>query len=587
MRWSDLWARFVSSARPTVKRFWASVLFSAAMTTTLILATDDWIRDSSRVLNRLSLALFAGLLASLCAVLFYERRLWERKESGSELTGNLVALLTGGLFTAATYPMIGDFTHVSMGRHIAICLFLFLAFFVVPSFRREGRLEMYVVRLFTHGVISALFAAVAFIGIASITLTISSLFALRIDSRVYLRIWLVMAGVMAPFLFMGGIPLADAPVDNEEYPKTLKNLVVYVVTPIISAYTLVLYVYFAKILVTWQWPIGLVSHLVLWYSIVTLAVLYFMWPLVSGNKWAEVFSRYIVIAVVPLLMMMFLAIGIRIRWYGITENRYYVVVVGLWALASVLYLTLTKKRNSVLLPAALAVIVILSVFGPWSSFAVSKWSQNRRLEGLLSKYNMISDGSIVKASQEIPSADRKEMGEVLYFFDRFHELSEVKLLPAGFTMMQFESTFGFPPNEIVPGKPTETIYYEAPNRGIDISGYRYLFDFTKMKYDGDPINALTSGPIQVEYNRDKYSVRVSLNGSLEWEQSLFDYAKVLRSPHLTGGEPQIRPEDMIFETLSPNLRIKIVVTSMYGGADPFTDEVNLGQVGFYVLVGDK
>ena len=104
MRWSDLWARFVGSARPTVKRFWASVLFSAVMTTTLILATDDWIRDSSRVLNRLSLALFAGLLASLCAVLFYERRLWERKESGSELTGNLIALLAGGLFTAATTP---------------------------------------------------------------------------------------------------------------------------------------------------------------------------------------------------------------------------------------------------------------------------------------------------------------------------------------------------------------------------------------------------------------------------------------------------------------------------------------------------
>ena len=260
MRWKDLWQRFVSSARPTVKRFWASILFSVAMTATLIMATDERVFQTTRVLNKLSLAFLAGLLASLCAVLFYERRLWEKKEAGPELTGNLAALVAGGLFSAATYPMLGDFTHVSMGRHIAICVFLALAFFVTPCFRRENRLDMYTVRLFTHGVISALFAAVTFIGLASITLTVSFLFSLHLDSRVYLRIWLVMAGVLAPFLFMGGIPSADAPVDTEEYPKTLRNLVVYVVTPLISAYTLVLFVYFGKILVTRQWPIGLVMR---------------------------------------------------------------------------------------------------------------------------------------------------------------------------------------------------------------------------------------------------------------------------------------------------------------------------------------
>lgn len=587
MRWSDLLARLLSSARPTVKRFWASILFSMAMTAALIMSTDDWARETVKILSRLSLATLAGLLASLCAVLFYERRLLAQGQSGSELTGNLYALTAGVALAGVTYPMLGEFTHVSIGRHIAICVSLALCFFVIPTFRRQERLDMYVVRLFGHGVVSALFAAVTFIGVSSITLTVSSLFSLRVSGEVYLRIWMFMAGVLAPFLFMGGIPTAGAPVDVEDYPKTLRNLAVYVVTPLISAYTLVLYAYFAKILVTRQWPIGLVSHLVLWYSLVTLALLYFMWPLATTNKWAQVFSGHITKALIPLLLMMFLAIGIRIRYYGVTENRYYVIVIGAWVLTSAMYLNLAKRRNSVLLPASLAVIVILSVFGPWSSFAVSKWSQNRRLEGLLNKYDMVVNGSVGPAPGEVSATDRKEMAEVLYYFDRYHELTDIRLLPPGFTMDQFATTFGFEAGEAIPGKPTQTIYYESPYRPVAITGYQHLFDFSRMKYDGDPATTLRDGDVQVEYNRETHRVVVRLNGGLEWEQSFVEYAKVYVAPHFSDGQTQIRPEDMIFEALSSNLRIKVVVTSMFGGADAFAGEMNLNQVGFLLLVGGK
>lgn len=588
MKIRELLIRMMNSARPTVRRFWASILFCIAMTTTLIMATRRFgILGSVDTLNKLSFAFAAGVLASWCAILLWERLAWEKKQEASELTANLIALVAAGAVAGVTYAMLKDFGLLPVTRHLAICFALFLAFFVIPGYRRGARLEMYVVRLFAHAVVAVLFSGVMFMGISAITLTFTSLFSVKTAPELYLHIWMVNAGVVAPFLFMSGIPPAGADVEGEEYPKTLKNLVVYVVTPLIAAYTLVLYLYFAKILITRQWPVGLVAHLVLWYSIVSLAVLYFVWPLERSNKWAEVFSRYFPRTVIPLLLMMFASLGIRVRYYGITENRYYVGVVGLWALASALYLVFARKRSRVLLPAALAVVVLLSVFGPWSSFSVAKWSQNRRFEEIVTRNNMVVNGTIVQAPPQISDEDRREIAAVLQYFERFHSLSDVRLLPAGFTMVEFEKVFGYKPYDIFPVRPTKPIFFEAPNRPIDVSGYRYLFDYSKPQFNESPVSTVKQEDIEVAYDSETHEVTVSLDGVKEWEQSLVEYAKVLRAPHLMNQPLQIRPEDMIFEAETEHLRIKLVFLAVWADAEESTDAVILRRAEFLMLVGRK
>ena len=64
--------------------------------------------------------------------------------------------------------------------------------------------------------------------------------------------------------------------------------------------------------------------------------------------------------------MMFVAMGIRVSAYGITENRYFVLAAGLWVTGSMLYLIFAKRPRNVFLPASLALVVVLSVYGPWS-----------------------------------------------------------------------------------------------------------------------------------------------------------------------------------------------------------------------------
>ena len=53
--------------------------------------------------------------------------------------------------------------------------------------------------------------------------------------------------------------------------------------------------------------------------------------------------RYFPKAILPLIVMMFISIGIRINAYGLTENRYYVVALGIWAFLVMIYFAFGKN----------------------------------------------------------------------------------------------------------------------------------------------------------------------------------------------------------------------------------------------------
>ena len=238
-------------------------------------------------------------------------------QSRSALTCNFIALVSGSGITWATFAMLQGLDFVALSRHIGICVFLFLLFFAIPNWRNSRGLDMYVVRLFTQAVVAVLFSAVLFMGLAAITAAVDYLFSLDLSHRVYLHTWFVMAGTVAPFLFMAGIPEPGEIIPTGDYPKVLSNLIVYVVTPVLTVYTFILYLYFAKIHhLQWLRP-GRPSCVMV--CSVTTATLLFTWPLAESNKWAKTFSRYFPWAVIPLGHDVCVP-GNRIKHYGITET---------------------------------------------------------------------------------------------------------------------------------------------------------------------------------------------------------------------------------------------------------------------------
>ena len=181
--------------------------------------------------------------------------------------------------------LLQDFGMVAISRHMAVSLALYFGLCLYSYFYRRENFELYVIRLLLSFLVTYLYASILYGGVAAILLTTGYLFPVYIPEELYLDLWLITAGVLAPAFFLADIPGEDRALLPESYPRVLQVLLSYIVMPLILAYSLMLYAYFALILITAQWPELMVSHLVLWYAILANLVIFCLYPLRGANQW--------------------------------------------------------------------------------------------------------------------------------------------------------------------------------------------------------------------------------------------------------------------------------------------------------------
>jgi hypothetical protein len=322
-----------------------------------------------------------------------------------------------------------------------------------------------------------IYAAVLFAGIAALLFTIDQLLNVPVSEYAYVYVWVSIAGMFAPAFFLAGFPDVREREEHQPYPHLLKMLLLNIVMPLIVIYTAILYIYFAKIIVTMQWPVGLVSHLVLWYSVIAIAVILFIVPIRKDSRWAGWFCKWFPILILPNLLMMFISLGIRINAYGVTENRYYAAVLGLWAAGVMIYWAVMRSPRNALVPAILAVLAAAAVTGPWNAFSVSKYSQNERFETILQRNGMLNQGAITPQAG-ISAEDRQELSQILLYFENRHHFRDVRYLPEDFQWKDMEQVFGFPFESISPGADEVKYFHyyrEETAQPVDIRAYDYMF----------------------------------------------------------------------------------------------------------------
>ena len=160
-------------------------------------------------------------------------------------------------------------------------MFLYLAFAYIPWISNKKNYEFYIIEVFSDLFLTIIYSLVLYLGIAAIFFTINQLFNANIVGKYFYYVFLIIAGVFAPSLFLSRIPEVDEKFEGYEYPKSLKVLLLYIVIPLLTIYSTILYAYFLKIIVTRTWPQGVVSHLVLWYSTFSIAVIFFITPIIK------------------------------------------------------------------------------------------------------------------------------------------------------------------------------------------------------------------------------------------------------------------------------------------------------------------
>lgn len=391
--------------RATICRFPLPVLCSTVLFIIGILSVHRVIDDHEELLARLYSTLSCAYIWSGIATLYGERMNWG-------FVKKLLLSLAG----------VGGIAAILMTQHLwwihlgFIAPALLLILMVAPYMGRGDDLSFWFFnRKMWLGVVVSYAALLLFAGGLSVALwTVHELFDVKINEKVFIDIWLFAGLILGPVYALSWVPAGfDFTEEDCNDPPGLKFIANWISVPMVFVYLLILYAYFIKLLMEQSLPVGQLAYMISGFVGAGVFTYLIAWPLrEKGTFQLRLFYRIFFPALIIPAAVHFYAIGERISAYGITEQRYVLVLTAIWfALIAVGRGFLKMPIRYI--PLSLGVLFALGAFGFWGGVGVSGASQYSRLEELLIKNNFLVNGTIVKSEQSVSFNDRKSIASIL------------------------------------------------------------------------------------------------------------------------------------------------------------------------------
>jgi hypothetical protein len=363
---------------------------------------------------RLCLVAMLAIPLSFGISVLAERRRW----AGIVRTGLVAVGVLALYWFFWTWP--GPEQKHLMLRYLQLSAAIHLSVAFLPFWKdREGQgFWQYNRRLFEGFLRAVLFSAVLFLGLAIALGALDKLFGVDIEGETYLRLWFLIAFVVNTWIFLAAVPEDfTALEESESYPKALKVFTQYILTPLVAIYLVILTAYLVKILITGSWPSGWIGYLV--SSVATVGILGFLLvhPLRTSESegWIRTFARWLFVGLIPAAVMFLLALWKRVGPYGLTELRYLGLLLGAWLLGIALLYTVRRNTGIRIIPVSLAIILLVTAFGPVGATSMSVRSQANRIRAISESNNIRLTGNEPAGQTNMESDDRREMSEALRF----------------------------------------------------------------------------------------------------------------------------------------------------------------------------
>ena len=404
-------------------RFPVPVFLAIATSILAIAAVETEGFPLAEILGRWSLVCGAAFVACLLVDLLCLARnafLWVRIIASSLALAAVLAsshVLVPPALEDARPPFWYGFWILLFSLHLGIALSPLVA-------SRDTRiLWSFNLRLFLRFFFSSVNAALLFVGLALALGSVEQLFGLSIDEGRYFQIWFFAAFAAHPLLFLGGVPRLDGMDLDEDFPRPLRFTLQFIALPLVALYLLIIYVYIAKIGVTARWPDGWLALPIFVLSVIgTLAAILSL-PLAQTEFWAKLYHRWLYRLLLPLSVVLFLALLVRLGDYGLTINRYLALALAVWLFLISLTYVLRPRLHIAWLPGSLLLISLLSVWsGPFNAFACSMRSQLQQIHQITAQAGALEDGVFVPSTspENVSSEERRQLHSSLsYMMDNY------------------------------------------------------------------------------------------------------------------------------------------------------------------------
>lgn len=265
--------------------------------------------------------------------------------------GRWVYYLSGLLFLPFSAMEWSGWTYTYLAS-LAVIHLLYL----IGSWQRDNRLFVKYGLTYMGAVLSAgLLSLIAWLLSVSIYYSVTYIFEIgKEEGGRFISYALVFAfGGLMPLLFL---VINEKKEGGEKNTKVFDILLNFVLSPALLVYAAILYLYFFKIAVLWSLPKGAVAYIVA--SFVGGGFLLKGCQSFLTHRWYDWFYNRFSLATLPALAMYWVGAGYRIRQYGYTEARVYLVAAGI--ILTLTTLLFFSRRAGRYLYVALAAVVVLS-----------------------------------------------------------------------------------------------------------------------------------------------------------------------------------------------------------------------------------
>lgn len=267
------------------------------------------------------------------------------------------------------------------------------------------------------GVVVSYAALILFAGgLSAALVAINILFGLSFGGSLFADIWLFASLVLGPIYALSWVPkkFEFTPEDCND-PPGLQFIVNWISAPMIFVYMAILYAYFGKIIITGDMPEGYLAMLITVFIGAGVVTYLVAWPMrESGSLQLRAFYKIFFLAMIVPVGFHFYAVWERISAYGITEQRYFLLLSAVW-FATIAIGNVIARMPIKVIPASLCILMALASFGPWGAISLSGHSQYSRLVKLMDKNQLLDNGQAIAARETVASEDRISISSIIKY----------------------------------------------------------------------------------------------------------------------------------------------------------------------------
>ncbi|HMG16681.1 MAG TPA: DUF4153 domain-containing protein, partial [Saprospiraceae bacterium] len=296
------------------------------------------------------------------------------------------------------------------------------------------------------------------------------------------------------------------------------------------------------------------------------------------------FKKWFFYILAPLVILLHIAILKRIDDYGITPERYFVLLTGIWLSILSGYFIISSKDNIKWIPTSLIVFLLIGTISPIDAFRVSAHSQMNKLMLFLKEKKAIKENKIAPDPKNFKYEEVYKLTSMIELLEELKSIDKVNdmlIKPVSKTEVN-----GITTKNIIKHLGLENVndvssnqylnYNSDASQRIELEGYKLLL----------PVNIYKGGIYDngVQLNKTNDTLLFKENTKVMDMVSLKLLIKNLESKYGKHKE-NLKPEECSFILDSRLYKIKLIITQL--SVEKINEDNEISSLTGYILLNKK